>query len=207
MQASNGGLVCIFDGGTGHVSVVGSTLTRISVRAHSLSTLRVPAHRGPRPAALCRTRRAVPHGEGYEYPEYRRRELCAACGMQAKALEAYGDGGYKGGNGGLVGIYGGGTGHVSVVGSTLKNVVVRARCLSTLRVPAHRGSRPAALCRTRRAVPHGVGCEYLEYRTGGTASVLGTHSALGYRRVPFWVGAGASCARRVVCRPMATAGS
>jgi hypothetical protein len=29
-----GGLVCI-DGGTGHVSVVGSTLANITVRAHS----------------------------------------------------------------------------------------------------------------------------------------------------------------------------
>jgi hypothetical protein len=44
------------------------------------------------------------------------REPCAACGVQA------------GNNGGLVGISGGGTGHVSVVGSTLTNITVRARC-------------------------------------------------------------------------------
>ena len=36
MQANgNGGLVGISDGGTGHVSVVGSTLANITVRAHS----------------------------------------------------------------------------------------------------------------------------------------------------------------------------
>jgi hypothetical protein len=56
----------------------------------------------------------------------RRRELCAACGLQAN------------GNGGLVGIKknrmsgSGGTGYVSVVGSTLTNITVRAHCLSTL---------------------------------------------------------------------------
>jgi hypothetical protein len=33
-----GGLVNIDDGGTGYVSVVGSTLTNITVRAHCLST-------------------------------------------------------------------------------------------------------------------------------------------------------------------------
>jgi hypothetical protein len=43
----------------------------------------------------------------------RRRELGAACGMQANY-------------GGLVGISDGGTGHVSVVGSTLANIWVRA---------------------------------------------------------------------------------
>jgi hypothetical protein len=31
-------------------------------------------------------------------------------------------------DGGLVRIYGGGTGHVSVVGSTLTNITVRAHC-------------------------------------------------------------------------------
>jgi hypothetical protein len=36
------------------------------------------------------------------------------------------------GNGGLVGISLGGTGNVSVVGSTLTNIAVRAHCLSTL---------------------------------------------------------------------------
>jgi hypothetical protein len=46
----------------------------------------------------------------------RRRELCAAWGVQAN------------GNGGLVGISGGGTGYVSVVGSTLANIAVRAHC-------------------------------------------------------------------------------
>ncbi len=41
MQASYygyGGLVNIANGGTGYVSVVGSTLTNITVRAHCLST-------------------------------------------------------------------------------------------------------------------------------------------------------------------------
>jgi hypothetical protein len=49
----------------------------------------------------------------------RRRELCAAWGVQAN-------------NGGLVDISGTGTGHVSVVGSTLANITVRAPC----RVPS-----------------------------------------------------------------------
>jgi hypothetical protein len=49
----------------------------------------------------------------------RRRELCAACGVQANGQ--YGTGG------GLVSIYGG-TGHVSIVGSTLTNITVRAHC-------------------------------------------------------------------------------
>ena len=91
------------------------------------------------------TRRAVPHGVGCEYPKYptgvtasvlrvlaaqwstageplggRRGELCAACGVQAE------------GDGGLVGIDNGGTGHVSVVNSTLANIAVRAHC----RVPS-----------------------------------------------------------------------
>jgi hypothetical protein len=35
----------------------------------------------------------------------------------------------------------------------------------------------------RRAVPHGAGCEYPEYPTGVTASVLSTHSAVEYRRL------------------------
>ncbi len=86
-------------------------------------------------------RRAVPHGVGCEYPQYpsgvtasvrstqsavgvppanplggRRRELCAAWGVQA------------GNNGGLVGISSGSTGHVSVVGSNLTNITVRAHC-------------------------------------------------------------------------------
>ncbi len=84
-------------------------------------------------------RRAVPLGGGCEYPQYpaggtasvlsthvvppanplggRRRELCAAWGVQA---------GNNGG--GLVAISGGGTGNVSVVGSTLTNIAVRAHC-------------------------------------------------------------------------------
>jgi hypothetical protein len=45
----------------------------------------------------------------------RRRELCAAWGAQANY-------------GGLVMISIGGTGHVSVVGSTLANITVRAHC-------------------------------------------------------------------------------
>jgi hypothetical protein len=36
------------------------------------------------------------------------------------------------GDGGLVGISYGGTGHISVVGSTLANITVRAHCLSTI---------------------------------------------------------------------------
>ncbi len=83
-------------------------------------------------------RRAVPHVLGCEYPQYpaggtasvqysqrsgvppanplggRRCELCAACGVQAH-------------DGGLVGIFDG-TGHVSVVGSTLANITVHAHC-------------------------------------------------------------------------------
>jgi hypothetical protein len=50
----------------------------------------------------------------------RRRELCAACGVQANEF------------GGLVGILNGGNGNVSVVGSTLANISVRAHC----RVPS-----------------------------------------------------------------------
>ncbi len=85
-------------------------------------------------------RRAVPHGVGCEYPQYpagvtasvrsthsaveyrrrtplgeRHRELCAAWGVQANY-------------GGLVGVNNGGTGNVSVVGSTLTNISVRAHC-------------------------------------------------------------------------------
>jgi hypothetical protein len=47
----------------------------------------------------------------------RRRELCAAWGVQASGEYGYG---------GLVGIDNSGTGHVSVVGSTLANITVRA---------------------------------------------------------------------------------
>jgi hypothetical protein len=59
----------------------------------------------------------------------------------------------------------------------------------------------------RRAVPHGVGCEYPQYPPGGTASVRSTHSAVWCRRLTLWAGAAASFARRGVCRPMITAGS
>jgi hypothetical protein len=48
----------------------------------------------------------------------RRRERCAACGVQANY-------------GGLVGIFGSSTGHVSVVGSTVANITVRAHCRVT----------------------------------------------------------------------------
>ncbi len=48
----------------------------------------------------------------------------------------------------------------------------------------------------RRAVPHGVGCEYPQYPAGGTASVLSTHSAVEYRRLTLW--AGELCAARDV---------
>ena len=44
----------------------------------------------------------------------------------------------------------------------------------------------------RRAVPHGVGCEYPQYPTGVTASVLSTHGAVEYRRRTLWAGAAAS---------------
>jgi hypothetical protein len=46
----------------------------------------------------------------------RRRELCAAWGVQATYY------------GGLVGIFNDGIGNVSVVGSTLTNILVRAHC-------------------------------------------------------------------------------
>ncbi len=65
-------------------------------------------------------------------------------------------------NGGLVSIFGGrANGNISVIGSTLTNITVRAHCrvpsqyLSAPRLPSG-GSAPL----TRRAVPHGVGCEY-----------------------------------------------
>ncbi len=103
-----------------------------------------PAPRLPSGGSAPLMRRAVPHGVGCEYPLHpqypagvaasvrsthsavgvppanplggRRRELCAAWGVQA------------GKDGGLVGIDSGGTGHVSVVGSTLANIAVRAHC-------------------------------------------------------------------------------
>jgi hypothetical protein len=124
-----------------------------------------------------------------------RREPCAAWRVQANDF------------GGLVGIAAGGTGHVSVVGSTLTNIAVCAHCRVPSRVPAHRGSRPAATHRTRRAVPHGVGCEYPQYPTGVTPSARSTHSAVEYRRQTLRAGAAASFARRVVCRPSIAAGS
>jgi hypothetical protein len=40
----------------------------------------------------------------------------------------------------------------------------------------------------RRAVSHGVGCEYPQYPAGGTASVRSTHSAVEYRRLLPWGG-------------------
>ncbi len=55
----------------------------------------------------------------------RRRELCTACGVQASGKQGFG---------GLVGIIAAGVdtgvtlGHVSVVGSTLSNISVRAHC-------------------------------------------------------------------------------
>ena len=55
MQANgNGGLVGISDGGTGHVSVVGSTLANITVRAHR----RAPSEY-PRTATLVRRLRTA----------------------------------------------------------------------------------------------------------------------------------------------------
>ncbi len=110
-------------------------------------------------------------------------------------------------DGGLVSISGGGKGNVSVVGSTLTNISVRA-LLSTLsstrapRLPSGGAAPPM-----RRAVAHGVGCEYPQYPAGVTASVRSTHSAVGYRRLTLWAGAAASFARRGVCRPAISAGS
>ncbi len=87
----------------------------------------------------------MPHGVGCEYPKYPTgvpprcsvltahwgnagchwwapARARAACGVQ---VNDYG--------GGLVGISdGGSTGYVSVIGSTLTNITVRAYCLSTL---------------------------------------------------------------------------
>ncbi len=98
------------------------------------------APRLPSGGAAPLMRRAVAHGVGCEYPKYpagvaasvrsthsaagyrrllplggRRRELCAAWGVQA----------YRGG---LVDISGRGTGNVTVVGSTLTNISVSAHC-------------------------------------------------------------------------------
>ena len=87
----------------------------------------------------------MPHGMGCEYQkypsgvtasarsthsavEYRRLTLWAG----AAASLARRGGVQAGNTGGLVGIYGGGNGNVSVVGSTLTNIVVRAHC----RVPS-----------------------------------------------------------------------
>jgi hypothetical protein len=191
----------------------------IGARALPSTLLSTRAPRLPSGGSAPPMRRAVPHGVGCECPQYpagvaasvrsthsavgyRRLTLgrappraCAACGVQA----------YKGG---LVGISGiGGTVNVSVVGSTLANISVRAHCLSTLsstrapRLPSG-GSAPLM----RRAVPHGVGCEYPQYPAGCTASVRSTHSTVGYRRLTLWAGAAASFARRGVGRPL-SAGS
>ncbi len=166
MQAKyGGGLVSISDVGcTGQVSVVGSTLTNIAVRAHCS----VPAHRGSRPAA---PRRGVPHGVWCVYPDYptgvppRRLVLTAHWGAAGYPwLGAGASFAWRGvqtinSGGGLVSLSdswegsNGGKGNVSIVSSTLTNITVRAHCS----VPVHRGSRPAA---PRRAVPHGAWCEY-----------------------------------------------
>ena len=141
MQAYNGGLVSIDNGGKGNVSVVGSTLTNITVRALLTTLSRTRAPRLPSGGSAPLMRRAVPHGVGCEYPQYptgvtasvlrvlaaqwstageplggRRRELCAACGVQAGNCV------------GLVSNSGGNGSNVSVVGSTLVSISVRAQC-------------------------------------------------------------------------------
>ena len=74
--------------------------------------------------------------------------------------------------GGLVGIVGSGTGHVSIVGSTLTNIKVRALPSTLLSTRAPRLPSGGSAPPMRRAVPHGVGCEYPQYPAGVTASVL-----------------------------------
>ena len=104
-------------------------------------------YRGSRPAAPPRTRRVVPHSVCCEYsqrtrvpPGYlggRRRELCAACGVQA------------GQDGGLVGISSSGTGNVSVVDSTLTGITVRAHYGVPCEYPST--AAPVRLLRPARA--------------------------------------------------------
>jgi hypothetical protein len=151
MQANGkhrgGGLVGIsgygdmgISGGTGDVSVVGSTLTNIKVRAHWLSTfLKYPLTVAPvrlLHTAQCRTACAAStrstllayrlgavltaHWRTAGYRWWAPAQTCVACGMQAVNSD-----------GGLVDIQNSGTGHVSVVGSTLTNMEVREHCMST----------------------------------------------------------------------------
>ncbi len=183
----NGGLVSIAFRSTGNVSVVGSTLTNITVRAHCRVPCEYPRTAAPvrllRTAQCRRTGSASTRSTRPEYrlgAQYSQRtwvppgtfgwappRACAACGVQANRF------------GGLVGILDGGTGHVSVVGSTLTNIAVRAHFLSTLlstgapRLPSGCSVRRCTARRVLRvrAVPdraHRLGAQYSQ-RTGGTA--------------------------------------
>jgi hypothetical protein len=97
------------------------------------------------------------------------------------------------------------TGHVSVIGSTLTGLTV---CALLQYPPSNRTPWHLSGCSVSNA-PHRAARRVLRvpevpYRR--TASVFGTHSAHGIAGVPL-VGADPSFVRRVVCRPMATAGS
>jgi hypothetical protein len=86
-----------------------------------------------------------------------------------------------------VGISFGGKGNVSVVGSTLANIAVRALPSTLLSTRAPRLPSGGSAPLMRRAVAPGVGCEYPEYPAGLTASVLavdwGTAEYLSGRRL------------------------
>ncbi len=127
----DGGLVRIAHSGTCHVSVVGSTLTNITVRAqcsvpsenpHTAEQLHAPrsaaSTQSTLPAYRLGARYSLSIGVLPGTCGGHRRELAAACGMQAIK-----------GRGGLVANFDSGTiVHVSVVGSTLTGISVRAHC-------------------------------------------------------------------------------
>jgi hypothetical protein len=118
----------------------------------------------------------------------------AACGMQADGQFGYG---------GLVSIVGDNN-HVSVVGSTLTNINVRAHCSVPAECPAHRGSRPAAPNRWRAVQCHTCAahralllCRAVAMMHCAGRWLHGLAAGIGYRRIPL-VDAGASL-RRVRC--------